>query len=177
VLFHVSNFRAVKRAADLVEVLVRVRRALPAARLVVVGDGPDRAAVEQRTAALGLAGEVRFLGKRLEFAGELRHADGFLLPSETESFGVAALEALSAGVPVFAYRVGGLPEVVADGAGRLVAPLDVDALARAVTDTLADPAAADAMGRAARALVLARFRRAPAVDRYEALYRRVLEQP
>ena len=110
-LFHVSTFRPVKRVVDVIEVLERVRRKIPA-RLVLVGDGPERARVETRVRALGLEGVVRFLGERRDFVSYLQQADAFLLPSETESFGVAALEALSAGVPVFGYDVGGLPELV-----------------------------------------------------------------
>ncbi len=173
-LFHVSNFRPVKRTGDLLEVLDRVRAEVPA-RLVLVGDGPERAALEARAAALGLADAVRFLGRREDFAEDLRHADAFLLPSESESFGVAALEALASGVPVVAYRVGGLPEVVAPEAGRLVEPFDVDALARATLALVADPAAQAAAGRAARAHALARFRAEPALDRHEAYLRSILE--
>src|SRR5262249_10163798 len=118
------------------------------------------------------------------FVDELCRADAFVLPSAVESFGVAALEALSAGVPVFAYRVGGLPEVVGDGVGRLIPPFDVDALARAVVETVADADAHAAMARAARAHVLAHVRRPhvlppsrrePAIDRYLATYHRILE--
>jgi L-malate glycosyltransferase len=174
VLFHVSNFRPVKRVGDLLEVLARVRRHLPA-RLVLVGDGPERSAAAERARALGLDDCVCFLGQRTEFADALRQADAFLLPSETESFGVAALEALSSGVPVFGYRVGGLPEVVADGTGMLVAPGDVDALADALGAVLGDPARHAGMSRAARARAVAGFGRDAALDRYEACYRRVLD--
>jgi N-acetyl-alpha-D-glucosaminyl L-malate synthase BshA len=173
VLFHVSNFRAVKRVGDLMEVLARVRRRVPAT-LVLVGDGPERPSAAQRARELGVAGSVCFLGKRTDFADHLRHADAFVLPSESESFGVAALEALSAGVPVCAYRVGGLPEVVPPGAGRLVPPFDVDALADAVLDVIADPARHAALRRAARDHAVTHFRRDAALDRYEAFYRRLL---
>jgi N-acetyl-alpha-D-glucosaminyl L-malate synthase BshA len=172
VLFHVSNFRPVKRVGDLLEVLLRVRRELPA-RLVAVGDGPERAGLEARAAELGLGEAVQFLGKRDDFVDLLREADAFVLPSETESFGVAALESLSAGVPVFAYRVGGLPEVVSDDVGRLVEPYDVDALARAVIDGIGDRAR---LSRAARARAVASFQRGPALQRVEATFRRILEQ-
>src|SRR5262249_20442396 len=92
VLFHVSNFRPIKRPLDLIEVLARVRRTLPA-RLVLVGDGPERTAVLARARALGVTGAVCALGRRRDFAGLLGHADGFLLTSESESFGVAAVGA------------------------------------------------------------------------------------
>jgi N-acetyl-alpha-D-glucosaminyl L-malate synthase BshA len=173
VLFHVSNFRAVKRPVDLVEVLARVRRHLPA-RLVLVGEGPERKATAQRARELGLLAHVRFLGRHDDFVGLLQHADGFLLPSATESFGVAALEALSAGVPVFGFRVGGLPEVVCEGVGRLVPPFDVNALAAGVVEVLGNPELHAALSRKARAHALAQFQLGPALARYEAYFRRVL---
>jgi N-acetyl-alpha-D-glucosaminyl L-malate synthase BshA len=175
VLFHVSNFRPVKRAADLIEVLARVRRHVPA-RLVLVGDGPERVSAVQRARDLDLAGSVCFLGQRPDFIEYLRHADAFVLASESESFGVAGLEALSAGVPVCAYRVGGLPEVVTDAVGRLVDPFDIDALAGAVLAVVA-PAARAELGHAARTHACAHFSPAPALDRYDAYFRRVLARP
>jgi len=172
-LFHVSNFRPIKRPLDLIEVLARVRRSLPA-RAVLVGDGPERDAVARRAHELGVSDAVRLLGRRDDFCVLLRHADGFLLPSESEGFGVAALEAMAAGVPVFGYRVGGLPEVVTDGAGTLVPRGDVDALAAAVGAGVRDRAIRDAMGRAARAAAEDRFGRDAAVVRYETYFRHVL---
>jgi glycosyltransferase involved in cell wall biosynthesis len=173
ILFHVSNFRPIKRPLDLIDVLVRVRRTVPA-RLVLVGDGPERVAVEDRARALGVADAVRSLGRRRDFAALLGHADGFLLTSDSESFGVAALEALASGVPVFGYRVGGVPEVVAEGCGALVPRGDVDALADAVIAGVADGAAHAAMGQAARARAEALFSMDVAVERYEAYFRHVL---
>jgi N-acetyl-alpha-D-glucosaminyl L-malate synthase BshA len=156
-LFHVSNFREVKRVPELMEVLARVRRERPA-RLVLVGDGPTRGAAVERADALGVSDAVAFLGRRAEFVEYLQHADAFVLPSETESFGVAALEAQSAGVPVFAYRVGGIPEVIVDGTtGCLVEPHDPERLALALIEVLGDPARRAAMGRAARRRVEEHF--------------------
>ncbi|HJQ97657.1 MAG TPA: N-acetyl-alpha-D-glucosaminyl L-malate synthase BshA [Candidatus Polarisedimenticolaceae bacterium] len=174
VLFHVSSFRAVKRVTDLVEALAAVRRRVPA-RLMLVGDGPERGRLMQRARELHVAGSICLLGARADFADYLKHADAFLLPSESESFGVAALEALSCGVPVVAYRVGGVPEVVDEGSGRLVEPFDVAALSAATIEILTDPARRDAMGSAARARVEEKFRREPALARYESHYREVLD--
>ncbi|HLL83255.1 MAG TPA: N-acetyl-alpha-D-glucosaminyl L-malate synthase BshA [Longimicrobium sp.] len=173
VLFHVSNFRAVKRVPDTVEVLARVRKHLPAT-LVLVGDGPERRATDLRARALGVERWVRFAGRQEDFVGELRRASAFLVPSESESFGVAALEALSAGVPVFGYRVGGLPELVTPDVGRLVEPLDVDALASAVVEVLGDAPLHASLRKAGRERALAHFRAAPAIDRYESYLRRIL---
>src|SRR5215467_11307757 len=174
-LFHVSTFRPVKRVVDVIEVLERVRRKV-AARLVLVGDGPERARVETRVRALGLEGAVRVLGERRDFVSYLQQADAFLLPSETESFGVAALEALSAGVPVFGYDVGGLPELVTQDVGRLVEPFNVEALAGAVLETWGDPARHAAQRQAARRRVLEHYRAGPAVERYEVYLRDMLRR-
>src|SRR5207245_8503457 len=116
VLGHVSNFRPVKRVTDVVRVFAGIRRELPAT-LVLVGDGPDRDAAEQEADRLKLGRDVRFFGKVDNVADILRGSDLFLLPSETESFGLAALEAMACAVPVLASAVGGLPEVVV-GIGR-----------------------------------------------------------
>ena len=128
VLVHVSNFRPVKRVRDVVRVFAGIRRELPAT-LVLVGDGPDRDAAEQEADRLKLGRDVRFLGKVDNVADILRGSDLFLLPSETESFGLAALEAMACAVPVLASAVGGLPEVVVDGeTGFLTPPGDIDAM-------------------------------------------------
>ena len=173
VLFHVSSFRPVKRVTDLVLALARVRRH-GRARLMLVGDGPDRQRLMSKAKELDVARSVCLVGTHAEFVEYLRHADAFLLPSETESFGVAALEAMSCGVPVCAYRVGGLPEVVTPDVGRLVEPLDVDALAEAALEMISDDDRRDALGRAARARATAFFHRELAIDRYEDHYRRAI---
>ena len=173
VLFHVSSFRSVKRVTDLVEVLAAVRRRARV-RLMLVGDGPERARLEQRARELHVLGSACLVGTHAEFADYLRHADAFLLPSEMESFGVAALEALACGVPVLGYRVGGLPEVVTPDVGILAEPYDVAALAERTAEVVFDPARRDALGGAARVRAVERFGREAAIDRYEGLYRRVL---
>lgn len=170
ILFHVSNFRPIKRPLDLVDALAEVRRRVPA-RMVLVGDGPERAAAEAHATARGLGDAMCFLGRRDGFCDLLAHADGFVLPSESESFGVAALEAMAAGVPVFGYRVGGLPEVVCEAAGALVPCGDVAGLAAAIVEALPRR---EALGQAARACAEQRFAAARVVAAYEAYFARVL---
>jgi N-acetyl-alpha-D-glucosaminyl L-malate synthase BshA len=176
IVCHVSNFRSVKRVTDLLEVLARVRRSVPA-KLLLVGDGPDRPAASARARALGVQRDVCFLGKRSDFVDLLQHADAFLLTSETESFGLAALEAMSCGIPVVGYRVGGVPAVVTEDVGRLVPPFDLDALAQAVVQVITDTALRERLGAQGRARALASFRREPAIDAYERLYERALAKP
>lgn len=173
VVAHVSNFRPVKRVPHLVDVFAAVAASRPA-RLLLIGDGPERAAVEARIAAHGIGDRVRLLGRQDHFEALLRACAVFALPSQSESFGLAALEALASGVPVVASAVGGLGEVVRDGVtGRLAAPDDFDGLVDAIAGLLDDPQQRRAMGAAARADVEARFVAGPMVERYEALYRRV----
>lgn len=174
VVVHVSNFRPVKRVPDVVEVFARLRAERPA-RLRLVGDGPDRAEVAALAARLGVAADVEFLGERVDLPAVLREADLFLLPSETESFGLAALEAMASGVPVVASAVGGLPEVIPDGEVGFLCPLgDVEAMAAAARRLFDDGALHARLSAAARRLAETRYRVEPAVDRYLSVYRRVI---
>jgi len=174
-LLHVSNFRPVKRATDVIETLARVRKRVPA-RLLLVGDGPERTQAAQRAEQLGLADHVVELGERADVAELIPKADAFLLTSANESFGVAALEALSCGVPVFGYRVGGLPEVVGEDCGVLVDPFDIDALADAVVASLRDPQRHDRYRRAARSRAVEHFDRNDILDRWETYYRELMNR-
>jgi N-acetyl-alpha-D-glucosaminyl L-malate synthase BshA len=174
VLIHVSNFRPVKRAGLAVEAFQTVAEALPS-RLVMVGDGPDRAACEARARALGLRDRVRFLGAQASVEDLLPCADVLLLPSEYESFGLSALEAMACGVVPVVTRAGGLPEVIRDGVdGVLVDEADLPNLGRRVLDLLRDPARLEAMSVAAGAAARERFAPDLVVPRYERLYERVL---
>ena len=174
IVMHVSNFRAVKRLQDVVEVFARIRREVPA-RLVLVGDGPDRPRALKRAADLGLRDDVLFLGRHGSVEEILSCADLFLLPSQSESFGLAALEAMACGAPVVASNAGGLPEVVADGVTGYLLPVGaIDQMAEAGVRILSDPEHAKALSKAARALALERFSATAIVPRYEALYDRVL---
>ena len=129
-VIHVSNFRPVKRTPAVVDVFARVRRQTPA-RLLMVGDGPDLAEASRLARALGVEADVEFVGVQDQVVPLLSAANAFLLPSEQESFGLAALEAMACEVPVVASRVGGLPEVIEDGVnGFLHALDDLDGMAR-----------------------------------------------
>src|SRR6267143_5632362 len=173
ILIHVSNFRPVKRIADVIHVFAGVRRALPAT-LVLAGDGPERDLAEQEVDRLKLRGDVRFLGKVDQVAELLRGGDLFLLPSASESFGLSALEAMACGVPVVATRQGGLPEVVVDGETGFLAPVGaVDEMTGRAVAVLKDGATHERMCRAAAARAL-EFSTERVVPRYEALYQDVL---
>jgi N-acetyl-alpha-D-glucosaminyl L-malate synthase BshA len=170
VLMHVSNFRAVKRVRDVVKIFARVREAIPSL-LVMVGDGPDRVAAEDEARLLGVAADVAFLGKIEAVAPLLAGADLFLLPSQSESFGLSALEALASGVPVVASAAGGLLEVVRDGATGALRPIgDVDGMAAAAIGILGDQDRWAAMSEAAAADARARFALDQVLSEYEGLY-------
>jgi N-acetyl-alpha-D-glucosaminyl L-malate synthase BshA len=174
VVVHSSNFRPLKRVEDVVRIFARVRRER-AAELVLVGDGPDRAKAERLVQELGLASDVTFLGGQLQAVETLKAARVFLLPSESESFGLAALEAMSCGVPVVASNVGGVAEVVEDGACGFLAPCgDVDAMAGFVARLLDDDALHDRFSARAREVATLRFQLQPVIEQYLAYYRRVL---
>ncbi|GAA4003454.1 N-acetyl-alpha-D-glucosaminyl L-malate synthase BshA [Deinococcus rubellus] len=175
-LLHVSNFRPVKRVEDVVEVFARVASEIPA-RLLMVGDGPERTRAFELAQQLGVIGRVHFLGSFPDVQTVMGIADLFLLPSNKESFGLAALEAMSCEVPVVAARAGGIPEVVEDGVtGRLAEVGDVDAMAHAALEILKNRDVYLSMGQAGRRAALEKFHPSLIVPQYLAAYRRVLGQ-
>lgn len=174
IVMHISNFRPVKRVQDVIEVFTRIRKRIPA-RLVMVGDGPDRPRAAQRVGELGIDRDVVFLGKHASVEELLGLADLFLLTSDSESFGLAALEAISCGVPVVGYRAGGLPEVVSHGEnGFLVRVGALDEAADAGMCLLGDPAVWKRFSEAGRATALAEFATERVLPRYEDFYRSLL---
>jgi L-malate glycosyltransferase len=174
ILMHLSNFRPVKRTCDVVEIFARVREKMPA-KLVMMGDGPDRGAAEYIVRTKGLTKDVFFLGKQDQVQEKLGLADLFLLPSDLESFGLAALEAMACEVPVVASDVGGLPEVVTHGVdGYLIPPRDVEAGAKYALEILMLPDRGREMGQRARVNARRKYCSNDVIPQYEAYYQKVL---
>lgn len=171
---HVSNFRPVKRTPWLVRAFAKAVGER-AANLVLVGDGPDLQVCREIVRELRLGERVTFLGERDALPELLAPACVFVLTSSSESFGLSALEAMSCGTPVVATRAGGVSEVVEHGVSGLLCEIDdMDGFAANLSGLLFDPQRARAMGEAARRQAVERFSRERVIDRYVALYRRVL---
>lgn len=173
VLIHLSNFRPVKRVTDCVRILERVRREADA-HLVLVGDGPECGPVERLVQELGLVPHVTFLGKQNHVERIIPRADVLLLPSELESFGLAALEAMACGVPPVATDVGGVSELITHGEdGYLEAVGDVEAQAARVSELLSSTPLHDRMRDSARLTALTRFCSSLVIPRYVGCYEEV----
>jgi N-acetyl-alpha-D-glucosaminyl L-malate synthase BshA len=170
VLMHISNFRRVKRVKDIVGIFARVNAELPS-RLVMIGDGPDRPTAEDEARRLGVESSVSFLGKIDNVAPLLATADLFLLPTESESFGLSALEALACGVPVIGTRAGGLPEVVRDGETGFLCPVgDVAGMSMLALALLRDRDRWQRMSDLGASDARARFSENEIVTQYEQMY-------
>jgi N-acetyl-alpha-D-glucosaminyl L-malate synthase BshA len=173
-LVHVSNFRPVKRVDLAIEAL-RLIRGHVRARLVLIGDGPVRADVERQVAANGLSAHVEFVGEQQDLVPWLSACDVFLLPSAQESFGLAALEAMACEVPVVAFRVGGLPEIIDDGVtGFVCTPDSAQEMADRAIELLTNQRRRADMGTAAADVVRTRYCAERIVPLYEAAYRDVV---
>ena len=171
---HMSNFRPVKRVLDVIRIFHRVYQDHPA-RLVMIGDGPERPAAERLVRELELHHRVTFTGAMPDAARLLAQADAFILPSDGESFGLAALEASSCGVPVVGARAGGLPEVVIDGVTGILEEVgDVVKMGARLSALLGDAEAQGAFRVASRRRIEEVYRTDRIVPRYEDLYHRVL---
>jgi N-acetyl-alpha-D-glucosaminyl L-malate synthase BshA len=174
ILIHISNFRPVKRVEDVIGIFARVLQQRPA-RLLMVGDGPERPKAEWLANTHGVGKDVLFMGKQNDMARLLSIADILLLPSQLESFGLVALEAMACEVPVVATNVGGLPEVVRHGTDGYLCELgDIDAMAAACLGVLENPTLRTEMGKVARARARAEFCASKIVVKYEELYRRIM---
>jgi N-acetyl-alpha-D-glucosaminyl L-malate synthase BshA len=174
-LVHVSNFRPVKRPVDCVEIFHRVLQRGVKARLVMVGDGSERTNAEHRARCLGVFDKCSFVGKQPNIVDYLSASDVLLLPSEQESFGLAALEAMACEVPVIASLVGGIPEVVTDGeTGYLSEVGDVDKMSADATSLLLDSDLRRSMGRRARESAISRYSTDLIIPKYIEFYERIL---
>lgn len=174
IITHISNFREIKRVPDLISAYKIISLELPS-RLLLIGDGPEMNRVENMVKELGLSQKVILLGEINDIAPYLATSDLFILASQMESFGLAALEAMSCGVPVVATRVGGLPEVVEDGvSGYLVDLGDVEGLARRSLEILQDKRLQNEMGQAGRRIACERFSIKEMVTLYEEYYKEIL---
>jgi len=174
ILMHASNFRPVKRVGDAVRVFERVRRKIPA-KLLLVGEGPERIFVQQLVKELKLSKDVKFLGEQDYLEELLRCADLFLLPSEQESFGLVALEAHAAGVPVIATTTGGLPEVVVEGKTGFLVPVgEIEEMTQRSLTLLTNDDLLSSFGRNAKKLTQDHFDVNSIIPQYENFYEEVL---
>ena len=174
ILVHISNFRPVKRVADVIKVFHEVLKKVPS-KLILVGDGPDRSQCEIMCRELGIQDHVKFLGKQTDVIHILSAADLCLMPSQSESFGLSALEAMACGVPVISSSVGGLPELQIHGQTGFIAEIgDVDRMAKYAIDLLTNSAKYQMFADAARRRAI-EFDAPKIVGQYESYYQRVLE--
>ncbi|WP_172250470.1 N-acetyl-alpha-D-glucosaminyl L-malate synthase BshA [Saccharibacillus deserti] len=174
ILMHISNFRPVKRVPDVIEVFDRVNREMPS-KLLLVGEGPDMPKVQSKIRELGLEDRVHFLGKQDEIAQVISLADLLLLPSEKESFGLVALEAMACGVPTVGSEAGGIPELVEHGVTGYLAPIgDTAAMAAYAVRLLSDPGEKAKMREACLERAHTRFCDQKIMREYEEIYYRVL---
>ncbi len=173
-LMHLSNFRPVKRVVDVIKIFARIASKMPA-QLVLIGDGPDRSAAEWLAHDLGIHTRVHFIGKQESVNQLLPLADLLLMPSQLESFGLVALEAMACKVPSIATRVGGVPEVIDDGVtGLLYEPGDIDSMAQGALELLTNRDRLQTMRDAARHDAQKRFCASLVVPRYVRYYEQVL---
>lgn len=175
-LVHLSNFRPVKRVQDVIEIFDRVQKKIPA-RLMMIGDGPERSIAEWMASQKGILERVNFLGKQDRVHEKLAVADLMLMPSQLESFGLAALEAMACKVPAIATRVGGVPEVIEHGHSGFLADVgDVETMAKYAVEILSDESKLKAMRETARFEAQSRFCASKIIPLYEDFYRKVLER-
>jgi len=176
ILMHTSNFRPVKRVPDTIKIFEQVFKEIPS-KLVLVGDGPERSDCEKLCRQINLCEHVKFLGKQDGLVDILNAADVFLIPSQSESFGLAALEAMACGVPVVSSSVGGLPELVKHNDSGFIAEIgDIDRMSKYVIDLLTNSRKYEIFSNNARRRAIELFGIDKIVPYYENYYQTVLEE-
>ncbi|WP_379129277.1 N-acetyl-alpha-D-glucosaminyl L-malate synthase BshA [Paenibacillus sp. sgz500958] len=174
ILMHISNFRPVKRVGDVVDIFAKVSAKVPS-RLLLVGEGPELPKIQAKINELGLDEKVRFLGKQDEIAQVISMADLLLLPSEKESFGLVALEAMACGVPTIGSNTGGIPELIRHGETGFLAPVgDTAVMAEYAVQLLTDEAMTEQFRKACLQRACEDFNRDKITGQYEDIYYRVL---
>jgi len=176
ILVHTSNFRVVKRVADTIRIFEKVQKQIPS-KLVLVGDGPDRSECERLCRQLELYDKVRFLGKQDGLVEILASSDLFLIPSQSESFGLAALEAMSCGLPVISSSVGGLPELVKHNETGFIAEIgDVSRMAKYSIELLSNEKKYKLFSESARQRAVDKFDKNKVIPLYEEYYKQTLSK-
>jgi N-acetyl-alpha-D-glucosaminyl L-malate synthase BshA len=177
VMVHTSNFRPVKRVPDVIRTFAEVLKKIPV-KLLLIGDGPDRSECETLSRELGIFEHVRFLGKQDALVDILAACDLFVLPSQSESFGLSALEAMSCGLPVISTSIGGIPEVNLHAETGYIAEIgDIDRMARYAIELLTNEAKYAMFSAAARRRAVEVYEKSKIVPLYEAFYEKILAQP
>jgi N-acetyl-alpha-D-glucosaminyl L-malate synthase BshA len=175
ILVHTSNFRPVKRVPDTIKIFEKVQKEIPA-KLILVGDGPDRSECERLSRQLDLCDNVKFLGKQEGLVEILSSSDLFLIPSQSESFGLAALEAMACGLPVVSSSVGGLPELVKHNETGFIAEIgDVDRMAKYTLELLGNDKKYKLFSENSRQRAVDKFDKSKVVPLYEEYYEQILK--
>ncbi len=174
VLVHISNFRPVKRVSDVIKIFHLVRQKIPS-KLILAGDGPDRTECEKLVRELNLKEDVFFLGKQEAIVDILNASDLFLMPSQSESFGLSALEAMACGVPTITTSIGGLPELVIHNETGYIAEIgDIERMAKYAIDLLTNPIKYKKFSENARKRAVELFNKEKIVKKYEEFYHKIL---
>jgi L-malate glycosyltransferase len=175
ILVHTSNFRQVKRVPDTIRIFDRVQKEIPS-KLLLVGDGPDRSECERLVRQLDLMDKVKFLGKQDGLTEILNAADVFLIPSQSESFGLAALEAMACGIPVVGTSVGGLPELIGHNESGYIAEIgDIERMTKYVIELLTNEKKYNIFSQNARDRAVKKFDKNIVVPHYEDYYKKILD--
>ena len=174
ILVHTSNFRQVKRVTDTIRIFEQVQKEIPS-KLVLVGDGPDRSECERLCRQLNLCDNVKFLGKQDGLVEILNAADIFLIPSQSESFGLAALEAMACGIPVISSSVGGLPELIRHNETGFIAEIgDIERMAKYAIDLLSNEKKYEMFSKNSRKRAVESFDKSKVIPHYEEYYEKIL---